>query len=74
MNENNKNTTEEWTPERRQIELMKIQRKIRKEEEEKRKAKRELFDMIFPELSGIPVFWLIVAGVCILFNLFTLII
>jgi predicted HAD superfamily hydrolase len=57
-----------------QLELMKIQREIRLKKEAERKAKRQVFDTLFPSLADVPIGWLIVGVICLLFSLFTLII
>lgn len=31
------------------------------------------FELLFPELSGIPVFWLVVGGIAVFINLISLI-
>lgn len=36
--------------------------------------KKSTFEKIFPELSGIPVIWLVIGGIALLINLFSLII
>lgn len=56
------------------LELMKIQREIRLKKEAEQKAKRQVFDNLFPSLADVPVGWLIVGGICALFDVFTLII
>lgn len=56
-----------------ELELMKIRREIRQKKEAERKAKRKVFDTIFPELADVPIGWLIVGGICFLFSLFTMI-
>ena len=52
----------------------KVKREIRLEQERKRKAKREMFDMIFPELEGMPIAWIVIGVICILFSMVTMII
>ena len=48
--------------------------KLEREREEKRRQKREWFDLIFPEFRDVPIIWLVIGFVCVLFGIFTLII
>lgn len=53
---------------------LKAKRQVRLERERKQKARREVFDMIFPEFEGMPIVWIVIAVVCVLFSMLTLII
>ena len=66
--------SEHWTEKDEQLMLAKIRRERRKEQEEKRKKHWGWFDIMFPELAGIPIGWLVVAILCFLFCLVTMVI
>ena len=68
-----KPTEDELFQKQVELERMKILREIQRENAEKDKRKRGWFDSMFPELSGLPLFWGIIAVICIAFSLFTMI-
>ena len=49
-------------------------RKAQQEAERKRKEKRVVFDTMFPELKDVPIIWIVIGIICVLFSLFTMII
>ena len=49
-------------------------RKAQQEAERKRREKRVLFDTMFPEFKDVPIIWIVIGIICVLFSLFTMII
>ena len=65
---------ENWTEKDERLALAKYRREQRKKQEEQRQKYWGWFDTAFPELKGIPAGWLIVAIICFLFCLITMVI
>lgn len=59
---------------KRKTEILKAQYAREREEQEKKRQKRAVFDALFPEFKDVPIIWLIIGVVCVLFSLFTMII
>ena len=66
--------TEEQKRRQAEIEYKLMLLKIRREEEEKRRQKRAWFDLLFPEFKDVPIVWVVIGIICVLFSLFTLIV
>ena len=49
-------------------------RKAQQEAERKRREKRVVFDTMFPEFKDVPIIWIVIGIICVLFSLFTMII
>ena len=68
MDLNNQEYNSDWIKEQERL----ILREIRRKKQERYRKMREPFDALFPEFKNVPIVWLIIAGICVLFNLLTL--
>lgn len=59
---------------KRRIEYLKAYREAKLEEERQRRKNRMVFDALFPEFKDVPIIWVVIGILCVLFSLFSLVI
>lgn len=59
---------------KRRIEYLKAYREAKLEAERQRRKKRIVFDTLFPEFKDVPIIWVVIGILCVLFSLFSMVI